>query len=257
MSPLLFNCYVNDLSEQLQKLPVGCCCGDMVVNHLMYADDIVLLAPSGKGMQTIIDATYAYGNACDIVFNITKSQVMFYDTLKIGQAANIMLGDTVLSVTQTYRYLGHIITNNLSDEADMEDKMRGLYARSNMLRRKFYFCSDQVKNKLFSAYCNNIYMCSLWVSYRKRCMRQFIVSYNNLFRILRSLPMRCSASAMFASSNVDSCQARIRRFIYSLRCRLDVSFNLITHSVINSDVHVASKLNSRWIATLYNLTALW
>ena len=26
-----------------------------------------------------------------------------------------------------------------------------------MLRRKFYFCSDQVKNKLFSAYCNNIY----------------------------------------------------------------------------------------------------
>ena len=70
-------------------------------------------------MQTIIDATYAYRNAYDIVFNIMKSQVMFYDTLKIGQAANIMLGDTVLSVTQTYRYLGHIITNNLSDEADM------------------------------------------------------------------------------------------------------------------------------------------
>ena len=42
-----------------------------------------------------------------------------YDTLKIGQAANIMLGDTVLSVTQTYMYLGHIITNILSDEADM------------------------------------------------------------------------------------------------------------------------------------------
>ena len=81
---------------------------------------------------------------------------MFYDTLDIGEAANIMLGDTVLNVVQTYRYLRHIITNNLSDEADMEDKMRGLYARSNMLRRKFYFCSDQVKNKLFSAYCNTI-----------------------------------------------------------------------------------------------------
>ena len=85
MSPLLFNFYVNDLSVQLQKLPVGCCCGDMVVNHLMYAYDIVLLALSGKGMQTIIDDTYAYGNAYNIVFNITKSQVIFYDTLKIGQ----------------------------------------------------------------------------------------------------------------------------------------------------------------------------
>ena len=145
MSPLVFNLYVNDLSVQLQKLPVGCCCGDMV-----YADDIVLLAPSGKGKQTIIDTTYDYGNAYDIIFNLTKSQVMFYDTLKIGEAANIMLGDTVLNVVQTYRYLGHIITNNLSDEADMEDKMRGLYARSNMLRRKFYFCSDQVKCDLAS-----------------------------------------------------------------------------------------------------------
>ena len=90
----------------------------------------------------------------------------------------------------------------------------------------------------------------------ERCMRQFIVSYNTSFCILRSLPMRCSASAMFASSNVDSCQTRIRRSIYSLRCRLDVSFNLITHSVIHSDVHVVSKLNSVWIATLYNLAAL-
>ena len=112
-----------------------------------------------------------------------------------------------------------------------------------MLRRKFHFCSDQVKNMLFSAYCNNIYMCSLWVSFRKRCMRQLIVSYNNSFRILRSLPMRCSASAMFASSNVDSCQARIRRYIYSLRCRLDVSFNLITHRVIHSDVTYMSRRN--------------
>ena len=109
---------MNYLIVQLQKLPVGCCCDDMVVNHLMYADYIVLLAPSGKGMQTSICATYAYGNAYDIIFNITKSQVMFYDTLKIGQAANIMLGDTVLSVVQPYRYLGHILTNNLSHEAD-------------------------------------------------------------------------------------------------------------------------------------------
>ena len=41
----------------------------MVVNHLMYAEYMVLLAPSVKGMQTIIDATYAYGNAYDIIFN--------------------------------------------------------------------------------------------------------------------------------------------------------------------------------------------
>ena len=72
-------------------MPVGCCCGDMVVNHLMYAVDIVSLAPSGKGMQTIIDATYAYGNAYDIVFNITKSQVYYTEcctNLQVSRAYN-------------------------------------------------------------------------------------------------------------------------------------------------------------------------
>ena len=35
-------------------------------------------------------------------------------------------------------------------------------------------------------------------------MHHFIVSYNNAFRILHGLPMRCSASGMFASSGVNS-----------------------------------------------------
>ena len=97
-----------------------------------FAVVIFIFSTSSFGViSSTIDTTYAYGNAYDIIFNLTKSQVMFYDTLKIGEAANIMLGDTVLNVVQTYRYLGHIITNNLSDEADMEDKMRGRYARSN------------------------------------------------------------------------------------------------------------------------------
>ena len=67
-----------------------------------------------------------------IMFNITNSQVMFYDTLQIDQAANIMLGDTVLSVVQTYRYLGHTITNNMADETDMEDKMEAQWLSGRM-----------------------------------------------------------------------------------------------------------------------------
>ena len=48
---------------------------------------------------------------------------------------------------------------------------------------------------------------------------------------------------MFAYSNVDIFLARMIRSIYSLRCRLDVSFNLITHSVINSDDFNMSRRN--------------
>ena len=70
----------------LSKLPVGCCRGNTVLmpNHLMYADDIVLFAPSAKGLQRIVDVSYTYGCDNDIRFNCAKSQLMFFDTLKYG-----------------------------------------------------------------------------------------------------------------------------------------------------------------------------
>ena len=211
LSPLLFNVYINNLSISLRKLPIGCCSGENVINHLRYADDIVLLSPSAKGMQRLLDNAYAYGCQYDILFNSQTSQLMIFDTMRLGYNGNIMLGEGPLTVTNSYKYLGHIITDNLSDEADLEDKERGLYRRYNALLRTFHFCSDEVKTKLFTCYCSNVYFCSLWVKFRKSSMHHFIVSYNNAFRILHGLPMRCSASGMFASSGVNSCHTLIRR----------------------------------------------
>ena len=72
---------------------------------------------------------------------------MFFDTRKTGNVTGIRLGDIALNFTSSYKYLGHIITNDLSDDADIKEKIGSLYARSNMLLRKFHFCSDNVKNK--------------------------------------------------------------------------------------------------------------
>ena len=41
LSPFLFNVYMDDLSVNLKKCPTGCIAGGTVVNHLMYAGDIV------------------------------------------------------------------------------------------------------------------------------------------------------------------------------------------------------------------------
>ena len=113
----------------------------------MYADDIVLLSPSAKGMQIIIDNAYTYGCEYDILFNSQKSQLMICDTMKLGYDGNIMLGEAPLNDTDSYKYMGHIITDNLYDEADLDDKERGLYRRCNALLRTFHFCSDEVKTK--------------------------------------------------------------------------------------------------------------
>ena len=99
LSPLLFNVYINYLSISLSKLPIGCCSGEHVINHLMYADDIVLLSPSAKWMQRRLDNAYTYGCQCDILFNGQKSQLMIFDTMILGYNGNIMLGEASLTVT--------------------------------------------------------------------------------------------------------------------------------------------------------------
>ena len=48
MSPVLFNVYIDDLSRTLHSMPFGCYINNTCVNHLVYADDMVLLAPSPR-----------------------------------------------------------------------------------------------------------------------------------------------------------------------------------------------------------------
>ena len=127
-----------------------------------------------------------------------------------------------------------------------------MYAKSNMLRQKFHFCSTAIKNKLFTAYFSNIYMCTLWVNCRKANFQQFVVAYNNSYRILNRLPMRCSASHMFATANINSCKCVIRKAIFSLMTRIDKSLYPIIQDIAISDLYCTSKLQHQWILALYN-----
>ena len=46
LSPLLFNVYMDGLSSSLSNTPTGCSIGGVMVNHIMYADDLVIISPS-------------------------------------------------------------------------------------------------------------------------------------------------------------------------------------------------------------------
>jgi exonuclease III len=55
LSPRLFTLYMDDLSHKLNSINAGCYIGSCCVNHLFYADDICLLAPSALGLQQLLD----------------------------------------------------------------------------------------------------------------------------------------------------------------------------------------------------------
>ena len=252
LSPLLFNVYMDHLSDQQHKRPTDCSLDTTVVNHLVYADDLLLFAPIAKGLQTLLDICYTYGWEHDVQYNAGKSLVIYFDCRNTNLASEITLGGKKLNFTTSCKYLGHVIFNNISDEADIQANVRLLYAKSNMLHQKFNFCSTAIKNKLVVAYFSNIYMCALWVNCRKANFQQFDVAYNNSYRILNRLPMRYSASHMFTTANVNLCKCVTRKAIFSLMTSTDKSLNPITQNITISDMYCTSKLQHSWILALYN-----
>ena len=55
LSPKQFSVYVDDLSDKLVKSKIGCHIDNLCMNHVMYADDICLMAPSPASLQELID----------------------------------------------------------------------------------------------------------------------------------------------------------------------------------------------------------
>ena len=70
---------MDDLSVNLNECPTGCIAGGTIVNHLLYADDIVLLSPSATGLSLLLNICGKYGLEHDIGrFNSKKSAVMIF-----------------------------------------------------------------------------------------------------------------------------------------------------------------------------------
>ena len=51
MSPVLFNTYLDDLSVCLNNSKIGCSMNGVISNHIMYANDTCIIAPSPSVYQ--------------------------------------------------------------------------------------------------------------------------------------------------------------------------------------------------------------
>ena len=56
---------------------IGCVVGDFILNHLLYADDLVLVSPSSAGLKKLIEVCDFFGEDNDILFNASKSVIFF------------------------------------------------------------------------------------------------------------------------------------------------------------------------------------
>ena len=78
LSPTLFAMYIDDLVEQLRTKNVGTVCGECIVSSLLYADDIVLLAPNEESLEVLIKVVEEWCGRWRMNLNIAKTKVLHF-----------------------------------------------------------------------------------------------------------------------------------------------------------------------------------
>ena len=105
----------------VSNLKEGCRIGIHSSNIIAYADDIVLLAPSKRGLQILIDKAFEKSQDLNLKFNGDKSKYMIfrYSRVKMISSPNIYVDNSKLEKVEVFKYLGYNINNWLSNYDDI------------------------------------------------------------------------------------------------------------------------------------------
>ena len=77
MSPILFSLFINDINEIFDVRfcrPVTL--GNIKLNNLLYADDLILISETRTGLQSCLDNLQAYCQKWKLTVNNKKTKVM-------------------------------------------------------------------------------------------------------------------------------------------------------------------------------------
>eukprot|EP01018_Ginkgo_biloba_P017631 Gb_02072 [translate_table: standard] len=103
----LFNIFINDIMDALQRLGVEVPGISDVIAGLLFADDLVLFAESVPQLKEMLEKVHEWaqkwGMACGI--DKCKAMVVFgdHDSLKLEE---LLIGDDRIGVCESYKYLG-------------------------------------------------------------------------------------------------------------------------------------------------------
>ena len=253
LSPHFFNIYVDNLSERLNKYNIGCVLGNQLLNHLIYADDLVLISPSTYGLSMLLKECENLGVELDIKFNSSKSAIMFIQPNFMNNMKKPIFkinGETI-NVVSDYVYLGHIFQNDFSDDMDIKKQRRKLFAQGNSIMRKFYMCTLQVKLTLFQSYCSPMYLAHLWTNYKQTTISKLYTAYHNILKMFIGVSKREHTRPICAYLNVKYCPALIRNNIYKFMCRLLLSENVFIVNICESSIFHKSRIWKHWRSLLY------
>ena len=137
---------------------------------VVYADDVLLMAPNRAAMQLMLDKCEAYAIKYNIMYSTdpdpikSKSKCIFVcGTRKnLSKPVPLTLCGQKLPWVSTATHLGHELHESGSMEHDAEIKKAMFINQSVEIRETFNFASPNEVILALKVYCTSFYGCMLW-----------------------------------------------------------------------------------------------
>ena len=173
MSPELFKCFVHQLSEELNNLndvdvPI---LNSERITHLLWADDLVLLALNPLSLQKMLNTLNLYCLEWGLSVNIKKTAVMVFNRSGrlLNESKDFFYGETPITSAREYTYLGVVFTLNGSfkiAQANLRQRaLRAYFSLKSMINLSHI--KKNIVFKLFDALITPVvsYGCQAWLPY--------------------------------------------------------------------------------------------
>jgi hypothetical protein len=186
ISPALFNLFVNVIISSLRSHDIGCHIDGTYLGIFMYADDIILLCPSVKGLQSMIHCCLSVCNDLRLSINFSKSHCIAFGRVK-KSVANLtpieVDGTSCISWVDSISYLGVQIVSGAKFTISAGKLRRNFYIAFNTIMSRIKHLDQLLQLSLVETYCIPLltYGCNALI-YSSKQISDLNVCLNTIYR---------------------------------------------------------------------------
>ena len=202
LSPDFYSIYVEDLLSRLKSLNKGCHYFGIFAAALFYADDMAILAPSIKGLVTLLDCCNEYCLEFDIGLNAKKSKLLYFGK-RTATLYNVTLNGNSLQWVDEWTYLGVNLKGAKIFDCSVKDRVKKFYRCANAILRIDGASNEWVMLRLLETHCVPLLTYAIEIIHVSNVddRRQLRVAYNSIFRKLFNYRTNESVTALQAFLN--------------------------------------------------------
>ena len=109
--------FLNDLAVEIKESNLGILIGGICLSILLYADDIVLIAPSAEHLQNMLNILERWCRKWGMSINAKKTQILHVRNHQRPRSQfKFTFSDTELQYTDCYKYLGFLVHEHLNND---------------------------------------------------------------------------------------------------------------------------------------------